>query len=283
MRGHCCNREYFNASAGCITLILWENQDKENNSLTLTNDFNDNTVISKQFKNPAELLKDSEQNPFVYLFNLSNIPKSDNGKLINNIQAYVKYCKTQKAYKLGDDNILQQLPLWVANCYECKDYTEIDVIMKSADGGLKYQEDIEFLQKCFIWSCIVNKNVCVSNDSITNQFCLYQDTNADKVLKTMILDGADKEILSSWNKLLMKIKTKEEYNAQYKYGLNQIEKDINIDVESGRKDKTGKMIMVKKYNNTEDVDDLVKRLKKQLIEYRGNFIEKKLFQYQLLK
>ena len=41
--------------------------------------------------------------------------------------------------------------------------------------------------------------------------------------------------------------------------------------------------MVKKYNNSEDVDDLVKRLKKQLIEYRANFIEKKLFQYQLLK
>lgn len=120
------------------------------------------------------MLKDSEQNPFVYLFNLSNILKSDNGKLINNIQAYAKYCKTQKAYKLGDDNILKQLPLWVANCYEYKDCTEVDVIMKSADGGLKYQEDVEFWQKCFIWSRIANKNVCVSNDSITNQFCLYQ-------------------------------------------------------------------------------------------------------------
>ena len=85
-----------------------------------------------------------------------------------------------------------------------------------------------------------------SNNSITNQFCLYQDTNADKVLKTMILDGADKKILSSWSKLLMKIKTKMEYKPHYKYGLYQIEKDINIDVESGRKDKTGKMIMVKK-------------------------------------
>ncbi len=283
IQGHCCNREYFNASEGCITLILWQNIDKENNSLKLKNDLNDNTIISKQFKNPAELLTDTEKNPFVYLFNLSNIPKSDNGKLVNNIQAYAKYCKTQKAYKLGDDNILQQLPLFVANCYECKDYTEVDVIMKSADGGLKYQEDIEFLQKCFIWSCIVNKNVCISNDNIINQFCLYQDTNADKLLKTMTLDGVDKEILSSWNKLLMKIKTKAEYKANYKYDLYQIEKDINIDIESGRKDKTGKMIMVKKYNNSEDVDDLVKQLKKQLIEYRENYIEKKLFQYQLLK
>lgn len=83
------------------------------------------------------------------------------------------------------------------------------------------------------------------------------NTNADKVLKEMILDRADKEILSSWSKLLLKSKV--EYNARYKYGLYQIEKDI--DVESGRKDKTDKNVMVKKYNNSEDVDDLVKRVK----------------------
>ena len=283
MEGHCCNREYFNASEGCITLILWKNKDKENKSLTLTNDFNDKTIILKQFKNPAELLEDTKKEPFVYLFNLSNIPKSDNGKLVNNIEAYAKYCKTQKAYKLGEDNILKQLPLWVANCYEYKSYTEMDVIMKSADGGTKYQEDMEFLQKCFIWSCITNKNVCISNDNIVNQFCLYQDTNADKILKKISLDIADKDLLSSWNKLLIKVKTKTEYQSNYKYGLYQIEKDINIDVESGRKDKTGKMILIKKYNNSGDVDDLVKQIKKQLEKYREDFIGKKLFKYQLLK
>jgi hypothetical protein len=256
IQGHCCNREYFNASEGCITLILWQNIDNKNDTLKLTNDFNDSTIISKQFKNPADLLKDSEQKPFVYLFNLSNIPKSDNGKLVNNIDAYANYCKTQKAYKLGEDNLLQQLPLWVANCYECKDYTEVDVIMKSADGGVEYQKDIEFLQKCFIWSCVTNKNVCISNENIPNQFCLYQDTSADKILQKMILDGKDKDILSSWNKLIMKIKTKMEYKPHYKYGLYQIEKDINIDIESGRKDKTGKNVMVKKYNNSEDIRPL---------------------------
>ena len=159
----------------------------------------------------------------------------------------------------------------------------MDVIMKSADGGTKYQEDVEFLKKCFIWSCITNKNVCISNDNIVNQFCLYQNTNTDKILKKMLLDIADKDLLSSWNKLLIKVKTKSEYQSNYKYGLYQIEKDINIDIESGRKDKTGKMIMVKKYNNSGDVDDLVKQIKKQLAKYREDFIEKKLFKYQLLK
>ena len=65
--------------------------------------------------------------------------------------------------------------------------------------------------------------------------------------------------------------------------ISQIEKDINIDVESGRKDKTGKMILIKKYNNSGDVDDLVKQIKKQLEKYREDFIGKKLFKYQLLK
>lgn len=212
--GHCCNRANFNASTGCITLMYWENKDTKNISLTLTNDLDDNTIILKQFKNPVELLEDSQQEPFVYLFNLSNIPKSDNGKLVNNIEAYASYCKVQKAYKLGEDNILKQLPLWVANCYEYKKYTEIDVIMKSADGGIEYQKDIVFLQKCFIWSCITNKNVCISNERILNQFCLYQDTNADKILKKMKLDIEDKGLLILWNKLLLKIKTKSEYKSR---------------------------------------------------------------------
>ena len=283
MQGHCCNRKHFNASEGCITLISWMNEEKENNSLKLTNDFGSETIILKQFKNPAELLKDTEKTPFAYLFNLSNIPKSDNGKLINNIEAYAKYCKTQKAYKLGEDNILKQLPLWVANCYECENYTEIDVIMKSADGGTKYQEDTEFLRKCFIWSCITNKNVCISNDNIINQFCLYQNTIADEILSKMSLDFADKNLLSAWNKLLIKVKEKSEYRSNFKYGLYQIEKEVNIDIESGRKDKTGKMVMVKKYSNSVDVYDCVKQIKRQLENYRDEYIREKMFTYLLLK
>ncbi|MBE8215403.1 MAG: hypothetical protein HAW62_03610 [Endozoicomonadaceae bacterium] len=281
--GHCCNRKNFNASEGCISLILWENKDTENQSLTLTNDFYGSTKIEKQFKNPSELLIDSKNRPLAYFFNLSNIPKSDNGKLVNDIDNYAGYRKTQKAYRLGEDNILQQLPLWVANCYECNDYTEMDVIMKSADGGNIYQSDREFLQKCFIWSCISKRNVCISNENLTNNLCLYQDTEADKLLQAMDIDDADKILLSTWNKLLIKVKTKEEYNSQLKYGLFQIDKDINIGIPTGRKSKTGKMVMVKKYGNTDDIDDMVKQLKDKLKEYRAKHIEEKLFEYQLLK
>jgi hypothetical protein len=118
---------------------------------------------------------------------------------------------------------------------------------------------------------------------VINHLCLYQDTEGDKLLKEMNLDNTDKEMLSIWNKLLMKVKTKQEYNSNYKYGLHQIEKDINIDIPSGRRDKTGKMIMVKKYNNSGDVDDLIKQIKVKLTEYRLSNIESKLFKYQLLK
>ncbi len=79
----------------------------------------------------------------------------------------------------------------------------------------------------------------------------------------MRLDDIDEKLLLTWNKLLMKIKVKEEYIYTNKYGLSQKEKEINIDISSGRRDKTGKMIMVKKYNNSGDVDDLIKQLKKQ--------------------
>lgn len=283
IKGHCCNRKYFNATEGCITLIYWENKDEQNLILELINDFEKNTKIKKLFNNPKILLNDTKQTPFVYLFNLSNMPKTDNGKLVNDIGAYAKYCKVQKAYKLGNDNILQQLPLWVANCYKCKDYTEIEVIMKSADGGTKYQTDVDFLKNCFVWSCLTDKSQCKSNENIINQLCLYQNTHADKLLKTLTLDKEDTNILTLWNKLLIKVKTKTEYNSNYKYGLKQIEQDINIDIPSGRKDKTGKMVMIKKYNNSGDIDDLIKQLKKELDKYHNKFIEKKLFQYELLK
>jgi hypothetical protein len=46
------------------------------------------------------------------------------------------------------DNILYNIPLFVCNFYIDKDYTEKEVIMKSADGGINYQKDKEFLNDC---------------------------------------------------------------------------------------------------------------------------------------
>lgn len=237
-------------------------------------------IIKKMHSNPAKLLVDSDKKPIAYLFNLSNIPKADNGKLINNISAYASYCKVQKAYCLSSENILSQLPLWCANCYEYADYTEREVIMKTADGDKAYLNDIDFLKACFIWSILSNKNKCLSSDRVKNEFCLAQDTISDKILATFILNDDDNELLILWTQILDEAKTTNEFTQNYTYGLNQIDKDINIKIGSGSFSKTGKEIEVPKYR---ELDEKIKTLKELLKKYYDEYIKSKLFEYELLK
>ena len=61
-----------------------------------------------------------------------------------------------------DEELKKYLPLFVANCYTCKDFTEKEIIMKSGDKGTIYQEDREFLEDCFLWCCLTDKNKCIS-------------------------------------------------------------------------------------------------------------------------
>lgn len=115
-------------------------------------------LVKKMHSNPSALLQDSKQEDTIaWLFNLSNIPKNDNGKLVNVVDE--NYRKVQKAYKLCEDNILSQIPLWVANCYEYEDYAEKEVIMKTADKGKKYMQDEEFLFNSFFWAECLKKIV----------------------------------------------------------------------------------------------------------------------------
>lgn len=279
LSGYICNRANFNATESGIVLLHWTNENACNEYLSVDSDLGKRT-IKKMHSNPAKLLVDSDKTPIAYLFNLSNIPKADNGKLINNISAYTSYCKVQKAYCLSSENILSQLPLWCANCYEYADYTEREVIMKTADGDKAYLDDIDFLKACFIWSILSNKNKCLSNDIVRNEFCLSQDTLSDKILATFILNGEDSKLLTLWNQILDETKTKEEFVPNYTYGLNQIDKDINIKIGSGTFNKTGKEIEIPKYR---ELDEKIKQLKELLKNYYNDFIKDKLFKYELLK
>lgn len=279
IRGHLCNRANFNATEGGIALIEWQNIDETNEQLELSSDLG-KRIVKKNHSNPSKLLIDSNGDAIAYLFNLSNIPKSDNGKLVNNIDSYAKYCKVQKAYCLSKENLLIQLPLWCANCYECADYTEKEVVMKSGDGGNIYADDIEFLKACFIWSALSTKTQCLSNETIINEFCFKQDTKADAILNEFTLNSEDKELLGRWEEILNIAKGKEEYVSSYKYGFAQLNKDINIKIPSGSFNKTGKEIMIPKYS---DLDEKIKTLKDELKNYYNSQVRDKLFLYELLK
>jgi len=279
VRGYICNRENFNASEGGILLIEWINENSNNSELKVSSDLG-NRIIRKIKTNPAVLLKDSESNKdaIAWLFNLSNIPKNDNGKIVNIVNE--SYRKVQKAYKLAEDNILTQIPLWLANCYDYKDYTEKEVIMKTGDLLDKYVEDKEFLTNAFVWATLSNRNKCVSNNRISNQFCILQKTRSDKILKNLKLNRNNKKLIKLWGNILKLAKAADEYNENWTYGLYQIENDINIKIGSGTYNKKGEEIMKPKYRK---LDEQISLLKSELKSYYDEVLKPKLFEYELLK
>lgn len=99
-----------------------------------------------------------------------------------------------------------------------------------------------------------------------------------------LLEETDREhnLIKLWNEVLKEVKkdNKPEYNKDLKYGLYQIQKDINIKTESGSYTKTGEPIMVLKYPT---LDEKIKKLKVELKEFYLKIIQPKLFEYELLK
>lgn len=278
VRGYLCNRAHFNATEGGIALIEWQNIDDNNDELILDSDLG-NRTIKKHYENPLRLMKDSnEQDEIAWLFNLSNIPKPDNGKLINIVDP--EYRKVQKPYKLAEDNILVMIPLYAANCYEYEDYTEKEVIMKSSDKGNLYTGDTEFLRKCFLWGGLTRKNRCVSNSEIKNQYCFGQNSKADQILNKLNMDSVDLDLYNLWVDVLSCAKQKNEYNSDYLYGLTQIDDDINIMIGSGQFNKKGEEIKIRKYL---DLSEKISKLKQELKNYYKTQIRDKLYTYELLK
>lgn len=278
--GYICNRLHFNASEGGIALIEWLNINESNEQLSVKSDLG-NRTLKKMYSNPIKLLEDSKENEIIaWLFNLSNIPKPDNGKLINDIDSYEKYRKVQKAYKLCKDNIFDAIPLWIANCYQSEDYTEKEIVMKTADGGKKYRQDKEFLNNAFLWAGISHKNKCLSNEKVQNEFCFNQNTLADKLLEKSKFSESAKTLYLKWGEVLDLIKNTEEYNSNWNYGLNQIEQQINIRIPSGSLNKMGVPIMVPKYRL---LNEKIANLKEELSKFYKLELKPYLFKYELLK
>gem|GEM_PF-6577872 len=57
--------------------------------------------------------------------------------------------------------LLKKLPLFCAKLYPQKCY-EKDVYFTTSDGGLGYTKDAEFLKSCFIFTCLSQRNKCIS-------------------------------------------------------------------------------------------------------------------------
>ena len=271
--GYLCNRKKFHATESSISLISWTIEKTKNNSLSMQSDLGDRK-IRKIYERIILLNPKKISEGFASLYHVSGIPDFKNGALVNS--SFNKHCSN---IKINNSNILQALPLWVANCYKPKDYTEKEIIMKSGDGGTIYQKDKNFLNNCFVWSCLSSQNKCISNDQIRNELCLAQDTEADGILPPCI-NKENEKLLQKWLEIIKLVENTEEYNSEFTYGLHQICKDINIKIETGDYTKSKVPIMEHKHN---DLNDLIKEFKTQLKEFYDDHITPKLFKYELLK
>ena len=271
--GYLCNREKFHATEAAISLISWTIDKQENNYLNMKSDLGDRKINKVDVGIGQVKIKKVNGKVICGITSYSGTPDFKHGELAN----IVKPSWHSKLTWLNEKNILQTLPLWVANCYKPKDYTEKEVIMKSGDGGTKYQNDKDFLEDCFVWSCLTNANKCISNQQIKNELCLGQNTEADKLF---IPNNRNASLVEKWYEILKYVKTTKEHKHRFTYGLHQICNDINIKQETGDYNKKNEPIMEYKYS---DLNDAIKELKEQLKEFYNKYITSKLFEYELLK
>lgn len=282
IEGYLCNKQHFNAGMSTVSLILWQNIEETNLELLFQSD-NGDRIIKKVFAPISDLrVKAETDNPMCYVqarnFNYSS-PR---------LTARIVNIKDDNAGSACDEtNIFKLMPLfclgrnsWAESGDSGRDYTIIDTIYKTADGGTRYLEDEEFLKSAFIFSMLTNWNQAVSNDSIKNEVCLGQNTRSDDLFTELRLTNDDLAIYNQWIKVLNIAKTKAEFVKKYTYGLYQIENDINIKVESGSFNKKREPIMVHKYS---DLNSEISSLKEMLKVYYSNNIHDKLIQYELLK
>jgi hypothetical protein len=126
--------------------------------------------------------------------------------------------------------------------------------MKSADGGLKFQDDKEFLNNCAQWTYFTNKNKCSENCEIWEVLAKKSEFDS-----TLLNDSKNIMICAKINKWI---------------GLDNIDKNYNKTFEDayGRKQKENVFL-----------DNAIKEMKDHLKKFYEEHITPKLFEYQLLK
>ena len=172
LNGAIVNRADFHATEGGISIMSWKNEEANNDEWVL-----ENVTVKKVSNGIGKLLPALKEDKWeVSYTSYSGTPDFKNGYLASSSKGAgnaggVSYC-------LINDELKKRLPLFAANCYVCKDYTEKEVIMKSGDGGTAYQQDQDFLEDCFIWCCLTDKNKGSSFSLFKdddNEICKFHD------------------------------------------------------------------------------------------------------------
>lgn len=186
-------------------------------------------------------------------------------------------------FHLRSDNFLEKLPIFCAKQFPEANWYEKDIYSTTADGGLRYQGDADFLKCCMIYTALTNSNKILSftgSDGriYQNELCLDAGTLASLQIgnyrNSKKIDPVDDELLNLWQTILQEASKTAKYNAIYKYGLYQIEQDLN----TFKKDEAGQIVF-----DYIELNSNIDSMKTKLKDYYKEKIQDKLFLYELLK
>ncbi|PAF46310.1 hypothetical protein BKH46_07955 [Helicobacter sp. 12S02634-8] len=195
------------------------------------------------------------------------------------------------------DNFLEKLPVFAASRYpdHCNDWKVMSFIMKTADKADEYLADIKsgildkFLLRTMFWISLSHyphlRSLKGSDDRLyINELCFDGDTLAMQTMQDFINKGyqltdTEKSLLDEFHEILKFVKTTDEYNSEFKYGLYQIDEEINIKIQQGTH-SNGEPKMAFKYG---DLNNIIKAFKLKVKEYYKENLVDTLFEYEFLK
>lgn len=280
VNGILCRSELFNTpNKFAISLIHWKKEESVSKEIELQIEDSQETVIVKKCE--QKFFYDQrkyDENAIARFRAESFMMGPANVYLSNNDNGTTIWNRSKPFYK---SNAMDILPLFVSKLKYSfyNSWTEKIIVFNSLDNGDNYKNDKKFKNDCLLFSCLTDNNKCISNDILSNELCLLQNTVADELLDASYNDHY---LIKLWNDVLSEVRkdNKVEYDKSKSYGLYQIQKEINLKIESGSYKKTGEPIMILKYPT---LDEKIKNLKVELKDFYLKIIEPKLYQYELLK
>lgn len=317
IEGYIFNKKYFHASSESATICAyWSNEKEIKNEYNLkVFDIKDNEIkfikkqkMQKVYQEISKIFdKTKNENDIKTNWTCSSdgsfkISKKENGILNDNILGYfvgrgfglsnpnfnfnllrLTFYDTH-GFHLRKENYKKYLPLLAIKhhlMFERKWY-EIEFIMCSADNGLEYIKDKDFLKKCFIFANLNYYNKCKSlllpnGKILKNELCFDNNTICSEDLKKIKLNEEETKLISLWNEILKKAKETKEYNPDFTYGVYQIKKELNTYYD----EKIGKT--KKRIYNYPELNGNLETLSRLLREYYKENIMQKLFEYNLIK
>ena len=278
INGTLCKSELFNTpNKFSISLMHWNKEISQSEEIIVNIEDSKETIKIKKCKERFEYDKTKYNSEVIAKYRAESFMMGNANVYLSNFNNGTTIWKRSKP--IHKENILEVIPLFVAKLkyLHYNDWTEKMILFNSFDGEGKYKEDDEFKHSCLLFTCLSDSNRCISSESLKNQLCLSQGTIADSLLSDR---QKQSNLIKLWNELLKEVKEYPEYNKNYKYGLYQIQKDINIKIDTGNFNKKGEPTKAIKYPT---LDEKIKKLKLELKDFYKQEIEKKLFKYELLK